>query len=360
MKTLFVFIFVMQFIFAVSTNATVQKLSSQEHKTSKTRTDDKKVDTDNLLNRFQQHGANQLFFKYKDAEEFHGHMDANISVRYLLTKQPKLIENITDSFDYSIFLTYSGEFDFFYDSRYSGPVENRRFNPGIHVATTFKKYTGFIEGRMSFEHESNGQDVDEEGFYTSVALDTYRKNREDGMALSTAYGIAKESTSRESNFLSIGGVYRLNGNKEKVCDDLLNCIDFHFKLREVVGDVEDDVFSVARDGNDYVVVRDSSYNLIDYQGIEISIDTNWTWQPLADGGNVHGLTLTYRTGQMHRGSPFQNNTFDLSYYFNWDFFNLDKPIVIPIVVKYHYGYMEELYNFHEKSSYTMVGIHFRY
>lgn len=60
-----------------------------------------------------------------------------------------------------LFLTYTGDFDFYLGQRASSPVINRISNPAIH----FRKYlgerhNGFLWWDFAFEHRSNGQVVD--------------------------------------------------------------------------------------------------------------------------------------------------------------------------------------------------------
>ncbi|MDX2370477.1 MAG: phospholipase A [Colwellia sp.] len=298
--------------------------------------------------RFTQHEENYILYDFNGGE-FDEHLDAQVSIRYYFSSLAFTDTPPEDDWDYSIFFSYTGEFDFFISSRNSGPVENRRFNPGIHTAFRFDKNAGFMEYRVSLEHESNGQDVNDNNTLRSQAHNIYQKNISNNITRAKAFDIAKESVSRESNFIGLGGVYRFNYNDVATidCDSSPSCFDVHFKFRAKSFSVDNPFFWLEADD----VVPD----ITEYQGTKISISNHFGEVNAESGVSKYGASLTYRTGQFNSNIG-KRNTFDVSLFYNLKAGNLN----IPLMVTYHKGYLSELYQFEKKTSYAMVGLNFIY
>lgn len=95
-----------------------------------------------------------------------------------------------------IYAMYTGEFDFYWGSRPSGPVINRISNPGLH----YRRYLGDFAGHglkwydLGVEHRSNGQTTDP---LAAGATTTYRAE-EEYLAGNRAY---LDSISQDTNFV---------------------------------------------------------------------------------------------------------------------------------------------------------------
>jgi hypothetical protein len=152
-----------------------------------------------------------------------------------------------------------------------------------------------------------------------------------------------------NNFVSIGGVYRINKQKfeNDVCDTELSCFDIHIKLR-------DNSFITDENSGNFRSLQASTQNLSDYQGISLSYFN----RARIYGKQDVALELTNITGQLNGGSPGKHNTFKANLYYNWKL-NKDK-VTVPLVISCQTGYMHDLYNFAQKKSECTFGFHFLY
>lgn len=327
-------------------NASVQKITPlANEKTSKNKT---VAPSSESLSRFTQHEENHLLLDLSGGD-FDKHIDAQVSIRYYISEHAFANDAADDSWDYSWFVTYTGKFDFYPGVRDSGPVANRLFNPALFYAHRLNKTNGFIEFRASFEHESNGQDITDTAGLISQANSFYQKNQSDGITRNEAFEIAKEGVSRSSNFLGLGAVYRYNDGKlsSDDCNRKFECVDFHFKLRTFTFGIEEDFFWIS-DPNQWA-------ELTDYQSTKIQLSTHFGSVNNEKQSSKYGIEISYRTGQIDSNFG-DNNTFDLSLYYNWEIIGM----VIPLMATYHSGYLSELYQFEKKSSYAMFGFQFIY
>ncbi|GAB58270.1 hypothetical protein [Rheinheimera nanhaiensis] len=298
--------------------------------------------TQRVFRRFEQHENNVVYADYWRGDKLDGHLDVTISARYLLTTPYESERNKT--FDWAAFFAFTGEFDFFYGTRASGPVEGRRFNPGLHFVyvPNPKINYGWREWRFSLEHESNGQSVDDNDALSALAVQYYEKYAEsEGISRTRSLELATESVSRSSDFIAFGGLYSVAGINCRLCPYQYN---MQFKLRNIIGEAEDNVFWV---------MGETSPKIEDYQGSELTFSFYWSPQ---QSGPKHELRFNYRTGQLLGADTFKRNTFDLSYYYNLNVFS----VTLPVTITYHHGYLEELYRYSEKSSYLLLGLHFLY
>ena len=118
---------------------------------------------------------NYVIWQTTDGDE--SAIEAHYSVRYMLTRphcrpghdmvlkfslrdSKKCIKSYDNRLEF--FLAYTGEFDFYLNTRASGPVINRISNPGIYLRKYFADQR-FSSLMLSLEHRSNGQvtEIDE-------------------------------------------------------------------------------------------------------------------------------------------------------------------------------------------------------
>lgn len=291
--------------------------------------------------RLRPYEGSYVYFDYGRGNDLDGHLDVQYSFRYLFT-QPHTF-NAEDE-DYEVSFTFSGEFDFYMLSRDSGPVIGRRYNPGIMYQHLAAKKSGLIVYNFSFEHESNGQVVDTPNTLFSLQRDFKNRYQERYPNLDDSYylDMATDSVSRSTEiFAAIGGVYRINVDDTEwfACNNSISCFEIYFKFRDSLGDVEDDVFW---DG------QSTNAHLIEHQGSQLSLYSGFN-------NNIQSLTLIYRTGQIFGGNPGQKNTWDINYTHN---LKISDNFYLPVILSYHYGYLEELSNYSEKTSYFSMGLFF--
>lgn len=295
------------------------------------------------IKRFRQHEVNQLMLDFGNGGTLARHLDAQISISYLLT-EPDIQEfDMSNSkADWNLALAGTIEFDFFVGSRNSSPVVGRRYNPSLQYYYSLNQPKRWQEWRLSFEHESNGQSTDNIQTLNELARSfsrQYRDNR--NVSAEELFDLATETISLSNNFVSVGGVYRFSTSDDaKICDEKLLCVDLHFKLRQqVLGDIQNGEFRTFENRND---------RLKDYQGTKLSLTSRWSKESR--------INLTIRTGQLSGGSPLKNNTMELNYFYIWNVGEFD----IPLSLSYRTGYLEELYNYSNKSSTLKIGLNFLY
>ncbi|MEH8015752.1 phospholipase A [Rheinheimera muenzenbergensis] len=312
-----------------------------------------------LISKFAQWGDNEVLARYTDVTGTRRHVDVSLGFRYLMTNTP-LPKG--DKSEYAVAIAYQGEFDFFALTRNSSPVVTTRHNPSIFYTKVWDPdKLGLSSWVLSFEHESNGQVTDTQARLDAV-IEGFQKDYENDLSVSDSelLEMAQQTISRSNNFLGFGINYQIGKDKEKDkyksdCLVLFDCIHIFGKIR----------YQLDKDPEDNLWWQEGqSDKLKDYVGTEIDVSSPFYLWNLKSS-----LRLTYRTGQLLGASPFKNHTFDLRYYidlpigralakvFEWDNAEL---FALPVVLRYHSGYLDELYNYSQRVNYVAVGLHARY
>ena len=306
------------------------------------------------ISKFAQWGDNEVLARYTDTDGTRRHADVSMGFRYLMTNTPV---PQGDEAEYAVAIAYQGEFDFFALTRNSSPVVTTRHNPSLFFSRMWDPVkTGFSSWFVSLEHESNGQVTDTlerlQSELSAFALD-YEGDEE--VSESDVFEMAQQTISRSNNFVAFGANYQLGIGGHENCASRFNCISIFAKVRHQLDkEPEDQIW--WREGE--------TAELKDYVGSEVDINA-----PFLIGNVDTALRITYRTGQLMGGNPFKRNTFDLRYYVDVPVGRgiaslLNKPdlefFAIPLVVRYHNGYLDELYNYSQRVSYLALGLHARY
>lgn len=319
----------------------------------------KRERTDNTdsryFSKFAQWGDNEVVARYTDTDGTRRHADVSLGFRYLMTNTPIPQGNEAE---YAVAIAYQGEFDFFALTRNSSPVVTTRHNPSVFYSRMWDPdKTGLSSWFVSLEHESNGQVTDTlerlQSELNAFAVD-YEGDEE--VSESDIFEMAQQTISRSNNFIAFGANYRLSKSSDKEnCFSRFNCISIFAKVRHQLDkEPEDGIWWRAG----------VAAELQDYVGTEIDINA-----PFLIGNVDTALRITYRTGQLIGGSPFKRSTFDLRYYVDVPVGRgiasiFDKPelelFAIPMVIRYHNGYLDELYNYSQRVSYLALGLHARY
>lgn len=292
--------------------------------------------------RLRQHETNQFLLDYTGGGSFDGHIDVQLSVAYLLT-DPDWSEYFEkNDADWNLALAGTIEFDFYVGTRDSSPVVGRRYNPSLQYYYSRNESKGWQEWRLSIEHESNGQATEDIDTLNQLAR-SFRLQYQDrhNFTDQKAFELAEETISLSNNFFSVGGVYRFSPtNINDRCNSTLSCFDIHLKLRQqIFGDGQNGEFRSPVNQED---------RLKDYQGTRIGLINRWNEK------NSIGLIL--RTGQLAGGDPFKNNTLEINYHHTWHIGQLE----VPLSLSYRNGYLEELYNYSNRSSSLQFGFNFLY
>ena len=318
----------------------------------------KRERTDNtdtkFFSKFAQWGDNEILARYTDTNGTRRHADVSLGFRYLMTNTPVPQGNEAE---YAVAIAYQGEFDFFSLTRNSSPVVTTRHNPSIIYTRMWDPIkTGLSSWFLSLEHESNGQVTDTQerlqSELTAFALDY---EGDEDVSAADIFEMAQQTISRSNNFVAFGANYRLGKDSHKDCASRFNCIAIFTKVRH----------QLDKEPEDHIWWREGgSAELKDYVGTEIDINA-----PLRMGNVETALRITYRTGQLIGGSPFKRHSVDVRYYVDVpvgrgiaSLFNLPKLelFAVPMVIRYHNGYLDELYNYSQRVSYLALGLHARY
>jgi len=308
------------------------------------------------ISKFAQWGDNEVYAQYDRDPKTRRHFDVGMGFRYLMTDS-KLPTG--EDWEYAVALAYQGEFDFFAYTRNSSPVVTTRHNPSIFYSRFRNpRKHNFTSWTLSLEHESNGQSTSDIQGLSDVINSISREYIDDNtVTQSSIFEMAKQTISRSNNFFSLAGNYQFKVLDPQSCDLDISCVNLFVKLRHQLKiDVEDDIWWQVG-GSD---------ELKKFVGTKVELDTTFHY---AKWDLKQGIKISLQTGQLAGGSPFKNNTIDVRYY-------IDIPIgralakkvswldneafAIPLVIRYHNGYLEELYRYQERSSYWSVGLHAKY
>lgn len=218
------------------------------------------------------------------------------------------------------FLSYTGEFDFYMNTRPSGPVINRVSNPGAHYRYSWPK-ARYLEGGI--EHRSDGQ----------VGEVT---NPRDAQLAQQAYLNRDRSyfdqISRGSDFISLAGKYSTDGSP---------------------------------DGNR--ATDDKTWTFYAKARVYLDQDTKITWGPLA-GRNTRISDydrLTFRViapdrwfGQFEvqttLGDKLGNSSYEAAY--QLPEFLFGEKFSIPLFVRFHSGPMNTLSNYTQRQNSIGIGL----
>ena len=303
---------------------------------------------------FAQWGDNEIYADYNRSLNTTEHFDASLGFRYLLLNATIPKEN---DWDYTVAIAYEGTFDFFAGTRESGPVVSTKNNPSIFAAFIRNpKYHKFTGAYLSLEHESNGQVSNSNEDLRDVERSFRRDYREHANITDQEFReMALQTISRSNNFVALGLNIRSHRWDDAACLEAFSCFNFFGEFRyQLNTGLEDSIFWQNNNEN---------IRLKQYQGTRLQVDTTFSAFDVKQS-----FRFDVSTGQIIDGNAFKNVTYDFRYYIDAPAGKLfaklglksAKNFTIPFVFLYHNGYVEELYNYSEKNSFWVLGLHARY
>jgi hypothetical protein len=224
--------------------------------------------------------------------------------------------------DAEVFLSYTGQFDFYMGTRPSGPVINRISNPGLHwrVAPKWlpKGLSDVTSWELSLEHRSDGQ-----VFEPTTPQGSEIANR--------AYRLQDralfDTISRGANYLGVQALWVPTGD--------LAGFDLRAKARLYL--TRDSNITWGPLANQGVTI--AGYDLLELKG-------GW------DAGRVGRLEATWRVG--NRG--LRGDSLD----FSWEVSPQVMPakLQLPLYVRMHVGPMNTLSNYTQRQDSLGIGLRF--
>ncbi|MDO6762362.1 hypothetical protein [Agarivorans sp. 1_MG-2023] len=218
-----------------------------------------------------------------------------------------------------VFVSYTGQFDFYLSTRSSSPVINRLSNPAIHFFNIVDKdkYVNYFD--ISFEHRSNGQTREIDEFDSS------------GLKTETAYLSGDyryfDEISRGSNYFKLAV-----GN-----DKSIESISLNWRLSIKAYVTDDTEVNWGEWAN-------SSTSIKDYDIVRASISVS----PFIFSG------LTFTSSYVFGKELLKNDSFDWSIIYPLEGWGVS----IPLMIKGHHGPMATLSNYTKSVSSLGVGFAF--
>lgn len=311
------------------------------------------------ISQFQPYEPNYAIWQF--TEEDNDALEAHYSFKYLFTRNDcsddslRPLETKRSCIDryrnrWEVFLKFTGEFDFYFGSRESGPVINRTSNPGLH----YRKYTNslsisdsakLVYWDLGIQHFSNGQVVDAE-------------LRRDGQFRSQFfYDIDPfspyfDTISRGVDFLSIESRFRLGpgaGDSDPItsrCSGGSGCFDFWVRLLPYY--INDD--NPVTWGPDAGLRRE----VADFERFRFVLSRYRTYRSKNAGGfgiRASELSITWHIGD----DGLDTDSFDVGLFLP---IQIGRRFEIPLFFEYHSGPLNNLSNYSTNQDSFGIGLRF--
>jgi len=187
------------------------------------------------------------YFVYANKESTDSAIRAHLSFKYEFEPRAEMVGRTLNKLfgvttQSSWFFSYTGEFDFYFGTRDSGPVVGRVFNPALHFKTTGKQSwkgayhrAGLQHIDVSLQHRSNGQAVEADETVEIDGQTLFRPQRE----IDIGNPEFLDSISRSTNFLQFEA--RFQAGSSNWCNRSLSCSLFFVRFRPIFFEEEAEV-----------------------------------------------------------------------------------------------------------------------
>ncbi|MDO6427545.1 phospholipase A [Thalassotalea sp. 1_MG-2023] len=323
-------------------------------------------------------GYEPSYFGYVGRDEKHldgSHLEFKVSLKYPLWGSLVDIgdENTIDERSQAVYFAYTGQYDFYFGSRYSAPVISRQQNPGIFYKYEYEtRQSGYKSFSVGYFHESNGQEIDEERvFDNKVAdiLDSICREESHESCLSDAFNqkranaMATDYLSRGWDYLAASTKYTLMHRRDLFGRRIAVQTDFYFTAKayfnwQGLGAVKGREENIAwLKGIDH-----PGDNVYDYRTFQLTVNRKLDYQGCADianndchGGNGDKNWLDYLADNtewsltLSSGNKLNNISYRLEFVHHF-------AGLFPLKLTYFNGYGENISTYQAKSHYWMIGI----
>ena len=322
------------------------------------------ISADGVAQRFRSYQPNYIIYQATDDDEnsFEGHY----SFRYIITdldcaamrnKEAGFVAEKAAQCWPEIYLTYTGEFDFYVGTRESGPVVNRVSNPALHwrkyfdgkEAIRIERALGSPEWiNISFEHRSDGQVSPANELVDPGGLNEHFRAEDELNAGNHAYF---DSISRGANYVAVETKhnFKLPRTKDRDCDDLFQCFVLYTSIKP---------FYLNQDSRIYWgSLANSKVKITDYDRYRVILKNSFRGLIQEGESATLGIEWTVGDSWLMRDSINVNFAFDFQ---AKSLFGLPTgPALWPFYVRFHAGPMSTLSNYTKKQRSIGFGLIFQ-
>lgn len=321
-------------------------------------------------NRLRRYQPNYAIYQFTQDDE--SAMEVHYSFRYLfskphcmpirVSKAKSIFDEDPESFDIArnmpdlqclmnyptrseYFFTYTGRFDFYLESRESGPVINRISNPGFHYRKNYSNrfYSGMTLQWINFslEHRSNGQVVSADDRVEDQSSADYGR-----LKTEVEYGNGNnhyfDGLSRNSNYLKFETKFDLGSYRDSTsCQDTARCVSLWISAKLLYFENEDNV-NWGPDAS-----SDPSFE--DYDIVKIILAEQFITNKRAFPEFNLGLVWTVGKKLM------QTDSLDMHVFLPWV---TSQGYKIPFFVRAHFGPMNNLSDYSRSQNSIGFGVRF--
>ncbi len=301
---------------------------------------------------------------WENSEDDEESLEVHYSFRYLLYNQEcKMADYIAGKVSaqetleclkkyekrWEVYLTYTGEFDFYFQTRDSGPVINRISNPAVQV----RKYCdngNLVPGvtlawlNVAAEHRSDGQVVEIDERVTDPSSAYYGKYKTQA-AYEQGDHEYFDSLSRGANYISLEGKFEVGGYYDKStldCKGTGKCFELWISYKP---------FYITEDSAvNWGPLAGKGVDISDYDRVKVVLSNtfptglSWLTEPEVSGAWTVG------------DEGADTDSFDIDIFLPIDFEGWWR---LPLYMRYHHGPMASLSNYTQEQDSFGIGIKLR-
>lgn len=298
--------------------------------------------------RFQPYEPNYAIGQWTKNDDFA--LEARYSFKYLLSRPASELGKSLQTSRNEWYVKFTGEFDFYWGSRFSAPVINRVSNPGLHLRKyidTDKKFLGMNWKYVDFglQHLSNGQTQDPTLLRGGVTRPqaVYERDPHDPFF---------DRISRSVNFVSIEASFRFGDSKvsdksnDRLCPGLAGCYNLWARLIPYHFDNDNPVTWGPEE------LRTSRISDYDRLRVVLSKSTNISTrngQRKSSGFNEIEFGIEWTVGDQ----LLDTDSFDVFVFLPYE---TGRDWRIPFYLRYHNGPLNNFSNYTKKQDSIGIGI----
>lgn len=302
-------------------------------------------------------GFEPSYFGYVSRDDEHldgNHLEFKVSIKYPLWGSLRDIGN-GEVRSHAFYFSYTGQYDFYFGSRYSAPVISRRQNPGVFYKYEFEERAeGLRSLSFGYFHESNGQEIDDKLMFDNKVEDLLSKMEDNiNNQESRAFNMATDYLSRGWDYVEGRVKYTKNNNHDIFGNKRSVQTDYYFSARTYFN-WQGLGFSKGREENiNWLEGLDKpNEKIYDYNSFQFTVNRTvksrecqskrCSWLNYFADNTNWGVTIT-------SGNKLENISYNLT---------LTHHIAgqFPLKLMYFNGYGENISTYQRKSNYWMLGI----